>query len=110
MKNIFFTLILMASPTLSLAKTNCTIQAVLNESQFFLKDFTDVTDGFAFEINHYRYFFFQDEATQQSTIQIQSLVSNKTYSATEKTEPYRPLRLDVFENGRPMASMVCRGN
>lgn len=86
-----------------------TQRAVLDESQFFLKDFQNVSDGFVFEISQYRFFFNSDESAKQKMVRIQTLMNNKEYSTTESMEDNN-ISVEAIEQGRELASFHCRTN
>lgn len=109
MKKIFLSIIVANTPFFAIGKANCTIRAVLDESQFFLKDFQNVSDGFVFEISQYRFFFNSNESTHQRTVRIQTLINNKEFSTTESLNN-NYISVEAIEQGRELASFLCRTN
>lgn len=90
------------------ASTTCNIKMVLNESQFFLKDFENVQDGFVFSLKEYLFSFKKDVSKNTQSVQILNQRTSKTHASSAALDSAIPLNVYVQENGRVMAEMTCR--
>ncbi len=92
----------------AIANTTCKIKMVLDESQFFLKDFDNVQNGFVFSLKEYLFFYKTDASTNTQSIQILNRMTTETYNSSSALSSMNPLSVYAVKNGRVMAEMICQ--